>query len=111
MWPNDVHVNLFCFQLQEVPCDQVKEEVAFAGPILHISCSDEVKLLHPARIKIPLTLRDDRGWPYVPSVHETISVLAADSESAEWTDITEDLNVPVDVKNGIVAFEVNHFSK
>ena len=103
--------NLFCFQLQEVLCDQVKEEVVFAGPILHISCSDEVKLLYPARITIPLTLQDDRGWPYVPSVHETISVLTADSESAEWTDITEDLNVPVDVKNGIVTFEVNHFSK
>ena len=101
---------LFCFQLQEVPCDQV-QEVVFPGPILHISCSHEVKLLHPARITIPLTLRDDRGWPHVSSDHNTISVLTADSDSAEWTDITEDLNGPVDVKNGIVAFEVNHFSK
>lgn len=95
--------------MQEVPCDQVKE-VVFAGPILHISCSDEVKLLHPARITIPLALRDDRRWPYVPSDQKTILVLTASSESAKWADITGDLNVRVDVKNGIVAFEVNHFS-
>ena len=102
---------LIFFQLQEVPCDQVREEAVFAGPILHISCSDEVKLLHPARITIPLALRDDRGWPYLPSDHKTISILTAGSGSTEWADITEDLNDPVDVKNGIVAFEVNHFSK
>ena len=94
--------------MQEVPCDQVKEEAVFAGPILHISCSDEVKLLHPARITIPLARR---GWPYVPSYHKTILILTAGSGSAEWADITENLNDPVDVKNGIVAFEVSHFSK
>lgn len=103
--------NSFCFQLQEVPCDQVKKEVVFAGPILHILCSDEVKLLHPARITIPLALRDDRRWPYVPSDPRTILILTAESESAEWADITEDLNDPVNVRNGIVTFEVNHFSK
>ena len=102
---------LIFLQLQEVPCDQVKEESVFAGPILHISCSEEVKLLHPARITIPLALRDDRGWQHVPSDHRKILILTAGSESAEWADITEDLNDPVDVKNGIVAFEVNHFSK
>ena len=102
---------LIFLQLQEVPYDQVKEEPVFAGPILHISCSNEVKLLHPARITIPLALRDDRGWPHVPSDHRKILILTAGSESAEWADITEDLNDPVDVKNGIVAFEVNHFSK
>ena len=96
--------------MQEVPCDQVIESV-FVGPILHVSCSQEVKLLHPAKITIPLALRDDRGWPYVPSDHKIISVLTAGSESSVWADITEDLNVPVDVQNGIVAFEVNHFSK
>jgi len=96
--------------LQEVPCDQVIENV-FVGPILHVSCSQEVKLLHPAKITIPLALRHDRGWPYVLSDYKMISVLTAGSESAVWADITEDLNVPVDVQNGIVAFEVSHFSK
>jgi len=96
--------------LQEVPCDQVIESV-FVGPILHVSCSQEVKLLHPAKITIPLALRDDREWPYVLSDHKMISVLTAGSESAVWADITEDLNVRVDVQNGIVAFEVSHFSK
>lgn len=70
-----------------------------------------MKLLHPAKITIPLALRDDREWPYVLSDHKMISVLTAGSESAVWADITEDLNVRVDVQNGIVAFEVSHFSK
>lgn len=96
--------------MQEVLCDQVIESV-FVGPILHVSCSQEVKLLHPAKITIPLALRDDGGWPYVPSDHKIISVLTAGSESSVWADITEDLNVPVDIQNGIVAFEVSHFSK
>lgn len=101
----------FFFQLQEVPCDQVKEEGIFVGPILHISCSQEVELLHPARITIPLTLRENRGYIYLPSSHKKILVLNSPNESAEWAEITEKLNVPADLKNGIVTFEVNHFSK
>ena len=45
------------------------------------------------------------------SNHGKISVLNALSESAEWAEITEELNVPARLIDGIVTFEVNHFSK
>lgn len=69
-------------------------------------------MLHNARITIPLTLRDKKRLPYLPPSHEGILLLTSPDESLEWTEITGKLNLPAEeVKNGLVTFEVHHFSK
>ena len=47
----------------------------------------------------------------MPSSYESILLLTSPDESLEWTEITGKLNLPAEVKNGLVTFEVHHFSK
>ena len=46
-------------KVQEFPNSEIKAEGLLPGPVLHISCSQNVKLLEAATIKIPLTVRED----------------------------------------------------
>lgn len=58
-----------------------------------------------------VVLWDDSRWLYVLFDFRMILILIVESELVEWVDIIEDLNDLVDVRNGIVIFEVNYFLK
>ena len=82
-----------------------------ASPIVHISCSENVELVEPATIKVPLTLCEDKkGLATVLSAdHVRILHLTTKGRSPEWTEITDQLETKPVVTNGIVTFQVKHF--
>lgn len=79
--------------------------------MIHISCSEEVKLLEPATITIPLTLRED-SEELLDEKSSQVRVFFLDTKDASsgWADITGEL-ASVDLKNGVVTFQVSHFSR
>lgn len=101
-----------CFQVQEVPCDEIELHDALAGPILHILPSQEVSLVAPAVVTIPITLQE--GMTELPDLSSSDVRLFHRSSldpSPEWTEITEQLKASTDLKNGIITVQVNHFSE
>ena len=84
-----------------------------AGPVLHISCSQNVELLEPGTIKVPLTLREDKralatdlSTGYIRVLH-----LTTKGRSPEWTEITQELETEAVVNTGIVTLQVKHFCR
>ena len=49
--------------MQEAPTIDHDADGMFVGPILHISCSHDVKLSVPAKISLPLALIDGEIEP------------------------------------------------
>ena len=98
--------------MQEAPTIDHDVEGMFVGPILHISCSNNVKLSAPAKISLPLALTDGEIEP--AELHSgQVKILHFNSreESQEWTDITDHLDMPVVLRDGIVTFQVKTFCK
>ena len=98
--------------MQEAPTIDHDVGGMFVGPILHISCSHDVKLSVPAKISLPLTLTDGEIEP--AELHSgQVKILHFNSreESQEWTDITDHLDMPVALRNGIVTFQVKTFGR
>ena len=101
--------------MQQVPnaYDDNEEHRVFLGPILHISSSlGEVELQEPALIRIPITLQQDQihELPDTSSSHVRIFYRSTKDRLKEWVEITRQLETPVKVENGVVTFQVNHFS-
>ena len=99
--------------MQEAPTIDHDVEGMFVGPILHISCSNNVKLSAPAKlISLPLALMD--GEIELAELHSgQVKILHFNSreESQEWTDITDHLDMPVVLRGGIVTFHVKTFCR
>ena len=101
-----------CFQIQEVPCDEIEQNDALAGPILHILPSEEVELSPPAKVTIPITLQEDlTELPDLSSSGVRLFRRSSFEPLPEWTEITEKLKASADLKNGIITVQVKHFSE
>ena len=63
-----------------------------------------MKLSEPAKIRVPLTLSDG-GIEPMDLYTGQLKILHSNSskKSQEWTDITDDLDVPVVLKDGTVT--------
>ena len=63
-----------------------------------------MKLSEPAKIRVPLTLSDGGIEPMdLYTGQLKILHLNSSKKSQEWTDITDDLDVPVVLKDGTVT--------
>ena len=105
-----LHLSL---KVQEVSCcNAERKERLVAGPILHISPSEPVHLSAPARLTIPVTLREDT--PKCPDYSTTdvrIFCRTSEEDEREWNEVTEQLENIAVLENGTVTFTVNHFSE
>ena len=100
-------------KVQEFPNSEIKAEGLLPGPVLHISCSQNVKLLEAATIKIPLTVREDGRSLATKLSSGHLRVLHYSSVKGrppEWIEITDTLETEAVVSDGIVTFQVKHFS-
>ena len=98
--------------MQEAPTIDHNVEGMLVGPILHISFSNNVELSVPAKISLPLSLTD--GKIELAELHSgQVKILHFNSreESQEWTDITDHLDMPVVLRDGIVTFQVKTFCR
>lgn len=92
--------------MQEVPQGDEKEKRE--GPIIHIFCSEEVTLTQQATITIPVTLRKESEEVYSSDEElREVRIFHAKDESSAWAELH-----PKDfkVENGVVTFQVSHFS-
>ena len=100
-------------KVQEIPWNDAKlKELLVAGPILHISPSEPVQLLAPAKLTVPITLRED--IPTFPNYSaNVVRILCRTSEEDErkWSEVTKQLENIAVLENGTVTFTVNHFSE
>ena len=103
-----LHLSL---KVQEVPCSNaILKERLVAGPILQISPSEQVQLLAPARLTIPVTLRVDiTKCPNYSATDVRIFCRTSEDDEREWNEVTEQLENIAVLENGIVTFTVNHF--
>ncbi|PFX14994.1 hypothetical protein AWC38_SpisGene20812 [Stylophora pistillata] len=104
----------FCLTLkvQETPRINHDVEEMFVGPILHISCSRNVKLSEFVKISVPLALNDGEREPVeLQSGHLRILHFKSSENSQEWTDITDHLEMPVVLRDGIATFQVKAFCR
>ena len=82
-----------------------------AGPILHISCSHNVELLKPAKIRIPLTLFEGKKeLADLPSGQWRL-LHHSKENSQEWAESTDQLEMLPVLTDGIVTFQVKHFCR
>ena len=101
-------------QVQGASNDNFEERRIFVGPILHISCPVEVELEEPALVTIPVSLqRDQIERLDLSSSHIRVFYQSTrkKSQTQEWVEITSQLKTPPKLENGVVSFQVNHFSK
>ena len=82
-----------------------------AGPILHISCSHNVELSEPAKIRIPLTLFEGKRELTDLASGQWRILHCSKEKSQEWTENTDQLEMPPILTDGIVTFQVRHFSR
>ena len=80
------------------------------GPVLHISSSHNVELLEPAKVTIPLTFFE--GNKELMNLHsgEWRILHYSREKSQHWTESTDQLVMPPVLTDGIVTFQVKHFS-
>ena len=100
-------------KVQEVPSSNARlRERLVAGPILHISPSEPVHLSAPARLTIPVTLREDiPKCPDYSTTNVRIFCRTSEEDEREWNEVTEQLENIAVLENGTVTFTVNHFSE
>lgn len=92
-------------KVEEVSSDNFEENGVHVGPIAHFLCnsSDEVK--GPVSISIPITSQQKQiDWAKIPT--SLISVFSR-GEKSEWSDITNELDEPPTLNNGVVTFQLN----
>lgn len=80
------------------------------GPVLHISSSHSVELLEPAKIKIPLAFFEGKRELVDLRSGEWRILHYSREKSQEWTESTDRLDKQPDLTDGIVTFQVKHFS-
>ena len=80
------------------------------SPILNISCSHDVKLSEPAKIRVPLTLSDGGIEPmHLYARQLKIMHFNSSEKSQESTDITDDLDMPAVLNDRKVTFQFKNF--
>lgn len=97
---------------QEPPKINQHREELLVGPILHISCSHDEELLEPAEINVPLALFE--GKKELVNAHSglwRVLHFKSTQETVQWTDITDQLDIPVFLTDGIVKFQVKTFCR
>ena len=93
-------------QVQEAPNTDGRTGILL-GPILHISCSHEMTLLEPAKIKLPFALfKGDKDLLDLRSGQWRIFHF-----QQEWADITDQLEMSVALTDGTVTFKVKTFCR
>ena len=105
----ELGVTCFAFDLkvQEFPSSELKGEGGLVGPVLYISGSQNVSLIAPVTIRIPLTFR--KGKQELAELRPgELRILQC--EAHDWKDITDKLDEPPRLVDGKVQFKVRHFS-
>lgn len=100
--------------MQPSAYDDFRERGVFVGPILHISCPVEIELQEPALIRIPIAVEQDQiKLLDLSSSHIRVFYQGTRKKSQiqEWVEITSQLKTPLKLENGVVSFQVHHFSK
>ena len=109
----ELGVTCFAFDLkvQEFPSSELKGEGGLVGPVLYISGSQNVTLIAPVIISIPLTLRKGKQ-ELAELCPGELRILQCESlvEPHDWKDITDQLDEPPRLVDGKVQFKVRHFS-
>ncbi|XP_058967975.2 uncharacterized protein [Pocillopora verrucosa] len=104
----------FCvtIQVQEFPSSELKGEEGLVGPVLYISDTQNVSLIAPVTIRIPLTLRKGKQ-ELAKLCPGELRILHCESlaEPHDWKDITDQLDEPPRLLDGKVQFKVTHFSR
>ena len=98
--------------MQEFPSSELKGDGVLVGPVLDISTSQKITCVEPVIIKIPLTLGEGKK-DLAQLFFGRVRILHSDSgdESHTWEDITEQLEEPAVISDGIVTFKVEHYSR
>ena len=81
------------------------------GPVLHVTCPEFVQLVEPASITLPISLEAHENHFAEYSSSDVIVYLNSENEMSEWQEITEELPKPVVLMDGVVTFQVAHFSE
>lgn len=97
--------------MQEIPHQWFDESEIIVGPVLHIACSHNFVLLEPATITIPISLQADKRKFSKFSSSNLKVLVKSDDEASDWKEITRQLRNTADLTNGVVTFQVTHFSK
>ena len=103
--------------MQEIPQQWYKDSGVIVGPVLHITCSPEIQFFDPATITLPLSLQGNDEFAELSSGKVTVLVNTYEEDEnesdqrAEWEEITSQLPRPADLTNGVVTFQVTHFSR
>ena len=94
-----------------MPSSEPKGEGGLVGPVLYISGSQNVTVIAPVIISIPLTLRKGKQ-ELAELCPGELRILQCESlvEPHDWKDITDQLDEPPRLVNGKVQFKVKHFS-
>ncbi|XP_022806861.1 uncharacterized protein LOC111343925 isoform X2 [Stylophora pistillata] len=98
-------------KVQEIPEEWLEECGVLVGPVLHITCSSALQLLEPAEITLPLSLRADAKRYKDLSTRGIVVSANADDGITGWKDITKELPRPVKLNDGMVTFQVTHFTR
>ena len=100
-------------KVQEIPWNDTElKELLVAGPILHISPSEPVQLLAPAKLTVPITLREDISkFPNYSGNDVRIFCRTYEEDERKWSEVTKQLENIAVLENGTVTFTVNHFSE
>ena len=98
--------------MQEFPSSELKGDGVLVGPVLDISASQKIACVEPVTINIPLTLREGKR-ELAQLFRGHVRILHSDSgdESYAWKDITEKLEEPAVIADGIVTFKVKQCSR
>lgn len=104
----NLHLTL---KVQEIPEEWLEESGVLVGPVLHIRCSSAIQLLEPAEITLPMSLRADAKQYEGLSTRDMVVSANADDGTTGWKDITKELPRPVELNDGVVTFQVTHFTR
>ena len=97
-------------QVQDVPNEKLKGDGIFAGPVLHLSCSQGGEFQKPVTITMPVSLRRDANdVPDLSKEHVRIFYQTSSAAVTDWRDVTHELESPADLRDGVVTFQVKHF--
>ena len=98
-------------KVQELPSIGPNGDGMLVGPVLHILSSDNVELLEPAKITIPLDFFQGKRELENLLSGEWKMLHNSREKSQEWTESTVKLVMPPVHTDGIMTFQVKHFCR
>lgn len=109
--PQSVDFFQLIMKVQEVPQQWYHDSDMVAGPVLHVTCPEFVQLFEPASITLPISLEAHENQFAEYSSCDVMVFSDCENEMSQWQEITEELPKPVELVNGVVKFQVAHFSR